>query len=367
MELDKLLLDCCKDFEIIKNINCGLFDAVAKFPTDRFAIKNKLDSMFSTVDLTKSFDKKVIIIFDETLFLEVLIELQSWLSSKCCNIKNIVVITTHTIGANDWYKRYLNLFGLTGFKLIEAPLLTEQYNKRFNSIQPYNNIRAFTQLKYYFSYYGGSHGTVERDVLTSMFSTVGGGYVDYMAGFTVTDAEFEGHLEYLTRFVDSAMVSKLIKAKQQFWVNDNDEKIFNEDFSNNGFQFKIDSESACHVIRETNNYTPYSIITEKTIRGFLHQQIPIPLGAKSVEYLTKLGFCMDYDIIDYSYQYIDNHYDRILSVCDQLNLIKQKYTLDDLADYLNDKQDIIRYNYNYIQSEEVFKKISANLLEKLHE
>ena len=368
MDFDDLLFNhYLKDFEVIKVINDGLFFAVIHYPTNKYIIKSELDRTFSGVDLTKSFRNKIVIAFQETLFPEVLLELHNWLSEQCCNIENIIVVVTQTLGVADWYKKYLELFGFVGFKLIDVPWFTNMFAERINSIQPYNDMHSNKRLEYYFSFYGGTHGTVERDFLTAQLSDLNIGYVDYMSGFHSSDQAFEGYLEHQTRFVDRFTVDKLINARQSAKFEQSEQKEFNEDFSNKGFQYQIDKVSACHVIRETMNYGPYPMVSEKTLRSFLHQQIPIPLGPNTVEYLSKLGFCMDYNIINYDYQYTINFYDRIVKICHELTMLKNTHSLDDLNNYLHDNKEMIKYNYNYIQSGELFKKIGQNLVEKINE
>lgn len=355
-----------KDFKIVKTIDTQLLRAItSNNPNKELSVHTALDNMFCNVDLADSFNEKLIIIYDEVMYLEVLLGIHSWLTKKCCNIKNIALVVTHNIGVHAWYTHFLSLFGQTGFNLIEAPLLSLRYYSRFKSIKPYTRLER-NNLKYYFSFYGGSYGNLERDFLSSAMIGTNAGYVDYMCGFSSTTTDFNNYLEQLTMFMDRAAVDKLLSISTNTQFADDQTKTFNENFSNIGFQYTIDSQSPCQVIRETVNNIPFSTITEKTLRSFLHQQIPIPLGVRNVESLQGLGFQMDYNIIDYNYQYESNFYKRISRVCDQLKMLKSTCTLDDLADYLNDKRDLIAYNYNYIHSEELYKRIKQNLLEKLN-
>lgn len=225
MDLNKLAINnWVTDFEVVK-VLYGLFDGVVGYTTDKSAIARRLDFAFADVDLTKSFRKKIIIIFDETLFCEVLTEMQQWLMRTRCKIENIIVITTHTIGASDWYYKYLKLYGLIGFKLIEAPLMSDRYIDRFKTFRPFTNFRADKNLKYYFSFYGGAGATsFEKDFLTTLISSLEIGFVDFLAGYVTTDSEFDGYLEYLTRFSNRKKVDELLLARKEIKIKYDTEK-----------------------------------------------------------------------------------------------------------------------------------------------
>jgi len=320
-----------------------------------------LNSVFTAEDLSKTFNEKIIIVYKEILYLDILLGLHDWLFNKCCDIENITLVVTHNTGVKSWYKKYLELFGIKGFKIVEAPLLTQFYYKLFDTIPSFDKLLQRKNLKYYFSYYGGGCSQLERDFLAAIMNKTKAGHVEYMAGFTSQEKEFDNYLEQLTMFKDRSAVDDILAHR---YIEQNTRN--NQNFSYNSFYCETDNQSACHVIRETLNAQPFSSLTEKTLRSFLHLQIPIPLGVNGEKDLTKLGFQMNYDIIDYSYQTDTNFYSRINKVCDQIDKLKKSYTLDDLLDYLNDNVEIIKYNYNYIYSNELLKNIERNLLEEVN-
>jgi hypothetical protein len=325
-----------------------------------------LNNRFKTV-LKESFKNKLILIYDECLPAEILLAIHSWFKNKCCNINNIILVTTHTIGADTWYYNYTQLMGEHNLKLIEAPLMSDRYLDRFRSIQyPFKKSDLNKKLEFYFSFYGGSYGSLERDFLVTMFLNTKLGYVDYMSGFATTNTEFDNYLEQQTGFLDRAYIDRLMQIKKTT-IFDKKNQIFNELFNKNGLQYQIDSQSACQIIRETVNNTPYSIITEKTIRNFIHHQIPIPIsGTNCVSNLELLGFKVDHNIIDYSYQNKSVFYDRLTEVCKQIYKLQEKNTLSELEDYINNN-DLIYYNYDYIASGKLFNNIKEKLIREIYD
>ncbi len=327
-------------------------------------IHKALDDLISDKELQRSFYERIVLVYDETIPVEIVTGIHSWLYTKCCDIENIVLIVTHHLGLKDWYNRYLSLFGMKGFSVIEAPLLSMRYKNRFESIQSFQKTNK-PKLDHYFSFYGGTYGSLERDFLTAKFSTINEGYVDYMCGYSEDAVKFDNYLESLTRFKDRAAVDQLLAVRSSRQILENAKKIKDEDFSNSGFQFDIDNVSACQVVRETLVDLPYLSVTEKSLRPFLHNQIPIPTGVEGLFHLTQLGFATDYEPVDYRYQFEKHFYTRINQICKVINSIKARYTLEDLRDYINDNWQLFAYNHDYIYSQDLFKNIRQKLLKEL--
>lgn len=327
-------------------------------------IHNFLDQYLQNVNLAASFDRKLFLIYDEVMYLEILLAIHSWFSVKCCNLKNIVLVTTHTLGAGVWYQTYTKMIGVPGITVIEAPLMSDRYLARFKSIPKDQPLTK--NLKYYFSFYGGSYGSLERDFLAAYFINVGAGYVDYMGGFTSTPDQYENYLEQQTEFSNRQLVDTLLNIRNTVTFPKEDQML-NESFDFTGYQWTIDKQSAGQVIRETSNSTPWTTITEKTLRCFVHGQIPIPVsGTYCVVNLEKLGFVFDHSIIDYSYQNESILYRRLNLIKQQIDLLKHKYTLEELEKYFVANDDMLCYNYNYIASGRLFNRIKENLIREIN-
>ncbi len=325
-------------------------------------IHNFLDQYLGSVDLKESFNQKLFLIYDEVLYLEILLAIHSWFSTKCCNLKNIVVVTTHTIGADFWYQNYTKMMGVPGLTLVEAPLMSDRYLARVESIPQQSDQLLTKNLKYYFSFYGGSYGSPERDFLAAYFINVGSGWVDYMSGFDSTPVEFENYLEQQTEFSNRQLVDDLLRIRNTATFP-KETQVLNELFDFSGYQWTVDKQCAGQVIRETSNTTPWTTVTEKTLRCFIHSQIPIPIsGTYSVSNLEKLGFKFDHNIINYDYQNEPILCRRLHLIKEQIDQLKHKYTLKELEKYFIANNELLCYNYNYIASGQIFDRIREKLI-----
>jgi hypothetical protein len=111
----------------------------------------------------------------------------------------------------------------------------------------------------------------------------------------------------------------------------------------------------------------FSILTEKTLKGFLNLQFIIPLGFQSIRHLESLGFLFAHDLIDYSYQDEPNFYKRAQLVSEQVGKLKQRYSLKDLEQIILDRKEILMHNYDYIISGKLFEKIYHNVQNLLND
>jgi len=371
MKLDKIdIEDLITDHKIISRITVEILQIISNAPADdnkEKYIHNYLDKTIFKKDLLDSFQRPVIVIYDEVLTVEILLAIHLWFIKQSCNIDNIFLVTTHTLGASEWYKKYLNLFGLRGFRLVEAPLMSRRYVDRFIDI-PKKDIFSNKKIKHYFSYYGGSYPSLEKDFLVTVMLQLPNGCVEYMSGFSNDEEKLDNYLEELTGFCDRKTVDNLMNIRRSFVFTKNKTQTLNETFNLLGHQYQIDQQCAFQIIRETNNSTPFSCITEKTLRSFIHGQLPIPLSGKnSVNNIKKLGFLLDSNIIDYNYQYLDTFYERIQAVVTEVCRIQKNFSLEDLTNYINDNLDLIEYNYKYVASGMLFDTIKTNFLKQIND
>lgn len=336
-----------------------------------------LDIFLKDYDLTISFSKKVILIYDEAISVEILLALHTWFFTKTGNISNITLVTTHTVGLNTWYDNYTKLMGEQGFNIIEAPWFAYYLSYPNNLIVGCRTAaiiskKSFSKkLNYYFSYFGGRQSSLEKDFLATIAFESKIGYVDYLSGFDLNLQLFDDYLEQLSNFCNRSLIDKLLAIRnvnQKTQTYDID-PLFPDFFKTATVDkdWKIDKQAACRVIRETLNSTPFSIVTEKTLRSFVHSQIPLPLsGVGTIDQLTKLGFKFDHNLIDYdAYQFEPIFFKRVVKLYEQLTNLSICYTLPDLEEYMNDNRELFCYNYEYIISGDVFKNIKENLIKEL--
>ena len=261
--------------------------------------------------------------------------------------------------------------GQPHFEVFEATFLSELLitNSHLGNIHsPPENITN-KDLKYYFSYYGGTRSTLEQDLLTALVATRQHlGNVDYIGNFKTDAVKFNNYLETATHFVNRELADQLINVRNNFKVPEDPEKYRSERFDYSGPQWKTDRVSACQILRETNTADIiYNVVTEKTARCFIHFQIPIPLsGVNCVRNLEKLGFRFCHDLIDYSYQNRSSLIDRTLLALDQVDKLAMKYSLDDLKQYIIYNKDMFWHNYNLLASGSLFNQIKTDLLNKAY-
>jgi hypothetical protein len=207
---------------------------------------------------------------------------------------------------------------------------------------------------------------LERDFLVCLFSMVPNGFIDSEVGLQSPLDEFDNHLERLTGFLDRRICDKLLDQRKTLTFN-HDRINSHPGVGNHGFIWDIDNQSPCHIIRETENTLPYTIVSEKSAKPFLHFQFPLPIsGINAVQKFEELGFQMPHSIINYEYQKDPIFYSRVQKLCRELIRIQNTYTLSDLEDQLNDHREILQYNYNYIASGNVFDKVKNNLIRELN-
>jgi hypothetical protein len=358
-------------YKKICSIKGELLDLVSSVPElehkEKY-IHKFLDDYIDSNSLLESFNRKIVFVYDETITTEIFISIHNWFLKKCCNIKNILFVSTHTLGLGEWYQKYLRLFGQTGFVVVEVPLYTFYMPGVINSYENLNKPHINKELKYYFDFYGGTYGSLNRDFLVSLFLTHQSiGHVDYLGGFTNNTGKFDGYLEQLTNFCDRNACDQLVENKKllQFASRKNIDKM--QLVKNVAYNSNVHSVSACQIIRETMDNQNFSILTEKTLKGFLNLQFIIPLGFQSIRHLENLGLLFDHDLIDYSYQEEPNFYKRAQLVSEQVGKLKQRYSLKDLEQLILDRKEILMHNYDYIVSGKLFEKIYHNVQNLLND
>ena len=106
--------------------------------------------------------------------------------------------------------------------------------------------------------------------------------------------------------------------------------------------------------------------TEKSMKPFVWGQVPIfNTVYDNLKYIRKLGFDLFDDIIDHSYDLIEDPIERIKAVVDQLEMICS-WSIDDCANYK--KQNMVRFIRNREIAQELhdykFEQIALDNLQK---
>ena len=357
-------------YEISGYLTVELLNVVTNAPAAEHKevyIHRFLDEYFKDTDLTKSFYKKLLIVYEEALTVEILQCLHRWFIRRCCNIENINLVVIYQIGVEHWYQKYLDLSGEPGFRIIEVPWAETQATTNHQLCVPKLDKNLINKkIKYYFCCYGGTYPSLERDVIIAALSKLDCSHNDY-CGFGSTDFEFDSYLEQLTYFRNRNLVDELIDKKNTIVFNQISDRYstFKNYFS--GHQWEVNKVTAIQVIRETINDSPFTTVTEKTIKAILNLQFLMPFsGVSAIDNLENLGFRFPREIIDYSYQYEKGFLNRLLCLIDQIESIQKKYTLKQMEEQLLDNSDMLYYNYELIQSGALMNqstnKIITNLL-----
>lgn len=325
-----------------------------------------LDMYFDGINLDESFNSKLVLVYEELITAEILTYMHQWFLKQCCNINNICVIFVYTLGIKQWYTQYLELMAQPGLTIIEATWINTKNVARQKNIPQLTEQLIRKQLKYYFSFYGGSYSSLERDFLSIVSASTSMGWTDY-CGIKSSDTELDNYLEQLTYFSDRNAVDKLLLAKQLVKFKNVKDRYSAITAYQSGVQWKIDKGSAIQVVRETLNDSYFTAFTEKTIRSFIHLQVPMMFsGVGAVDNIKGLGFQFCDTIVDYnSYQYEKQFFIRVSKMFAELTRIKNSYTLKQLEEIIIDNKDVFYHNYDLIQSGKLEKLANSKIKEEL--
>lgn len=362
-----IIKDSGVDFLYLKTINAEI---------NMFLLRNRnyqlsmffdfCETFFADCNLAASFERPCLIIVDENIDTAVLCNLHLWLLNKTCNIKNIVMLSLSTLGKNKWYEAWCDLhgFGQRRMKIVELPWFYQTSGRYFESL-PKQPVKRELPLKWYFSFYAGTHSMIDNSLATALISsTATPCYVSYLGGYIQPHSELENLAEVYTGWVDSPKVQKLMDVIKLNAVNQQGVKDEIVNFS--GFQWQIDQQCAAQIVRESLISSQWYATSEKTLRAFLHGQIVVPVsGPAAKDQLSEIGFQF-VDVFDYdNYQYKNNWFERYQAVLDQFEDISQKYSLKDLEEILQSNQHITKYNYEYIESGDLEKFLYNKALKEL--
>ena len=124
--------------------------------------------------------------------------------------------------------------------------------------------------------------------------------------------------------------------------------------------------NAPDIYGKKQEYWSINSFTEKSMKPFVWGQVPIfNTVYDNLKYIRKLGFDLFDDIIDHSYDLIEDPIERIKAVVDQLEGIC-RWSIDDCANYK--KQNMVRFIRNREIAQELhdykFEQIALDNLQK---
>lgn len=337
------------------------------FINDPFDTDNNTDlrvaNRLKLYDWSRSFYKPQVVYLDERVTSESIIKLHTWFRQQACNIENILLITTHVLGLKEFWKNYLATTNQRGFQIHEWPFCrTKIYEEFFNPLpefQAYHVLEKRQNLQWYFNWYAGFWPKHDRSYYTLKIAEFENlGFIDAPGKFVMSRQDFLDYAMWCSYF-DADEESKITELYDQY-VKDHQlitnstlptyhQPKFKEKFFA-GYQWQVDQQCFATVPRETDLDQPFSMLTEKTLRGFIHGCAVIPTGYQSIEHMQQWGFWFPQDIIDYTYQFEKDTLGRFNKMMASIKQLASSYTLAELTDYQN------RNWHRFVHNAELVKK-----------
>lgn len=324
-----------------------------------------------------SFKKLQVIVYDEYITSQFLIDLHNFLRSKSCNIENILLVTTHSLGTNQWWETYKKTMGIYSFSIIEASIMTSAviYNDALKNSPDVSPDKDFwyknKKIEKLFSYFGGAYSShLEKEyVLLKLLEFKDISIIDYLGEFPDL-SRLVDHFEYITYYMKNEEIEVLKNRYNLFVHNKKIVSNFNtaifpvgkqyEQLNLQGLLFKLDSSCLLSVARETIMWDQVHTFTEKTLKSFIHHQLLLPTcGETTIEQLSDMGFEFDTKFINYEYLKESDFASRIEKMCREIQRLA-KYSNDDLQDYYFENFDRFQHNANHVLTGEFCVKTQKN-------
>lgn len=132
--------------------------------------------------------------------------------------------------------------------------------------------------------------------------------------------------------------------------NDIKHKILNDYKSNNRFRADFYKYIALDIVNETVFHYPYPYISEKTLRPIAEKRIFILLAPKNtLNFLHSIGFKSFSDIIDESYDTVDDPELRLLAVADSIKKFCD-IDLEEIKEYMIQNKNKFEHNFNLLSN-----------------
>lgn len=293
--------------------------------------------------LNLTFSEKIVFYYSEVLTEEILTIVHNYFRNKCCNIENIVFLTS-TSGLKTYYKNFCNLYRTNGMTIVEIPMI-DLVHKFCNNL---SQKKIHKNIKRKFSIYGGTYDIdpPERTFLLLLLSQFAESSNIEILSKCKPETNLRNWLERETFFVNSEFVEHYCNLHKTF-IDDklnlsdslklkiNKTAVSNEPFGANKYQETMDSHCLFNLVRETINFQSFAYISEKTFRCFYNHVIPIPIvGKEIIEDFKRFGFWIDTDFVDYSYLQADLFVDRANALAANIRNL-DNLSIRDLSDYYN--------------------------------
>jgi hypothetical protein len=332
-----------------------------------------MDESSSHVDWTLTFDRPLLLMYEDMITRDHLVCIHNWLRSKCLDIENIIVLNNHHVGISDWWEQWKKLHHEPGFRILEWSFIQGMYTIeklqwpafQLPELHWIQEQRAGSISKV-FSFFGGRHSAFIDKFYPLLKCLEFGNHavVDLVTEWPDRSTIMQ-YLEYVTDYQDQTEVENLLSiydqhcgpdnvfvnsALEPYLVNYQKPQSLNKvewtaiGPTFNDIQWAINQNCFVSVIRETLNDQPYDTITEKTFQCMLHYMVPMPLNYGSVNNLERMGFRLPHDLIDYGYSQEPQYRRRVQLVMQQIQQLQQRMTFADMNNYWNTHIDLFHHN-----------------------
>lgn len=332
-----------------------------------------MEQSTAALDWTSTFQKPLVLIFEDMLPHQSLVCIHHWLRSKSLDIENIIFLNNHQTGMAEWYERWKTLHHEPGFKILEWPFTQSTLCINYMHLPDFClpdgdwiKISRSGSIKKLFSFYGGRHhGFMDKFyAMLRCLEFNDSAVVDYASTWLSPEIT-EQYLEHVTDYKDQSTVERLMHVYHNHRTSTNEfynprldpylkahqkpKDLHKHEYTMStityqDLQWQIDKECFLSVIRETLLDQPYGIITEKTYRAFLHYTFPVPLTYRSAECLESLGYRLPHDIIDYNYTNEPRFQTRIEDAIRQVEKIQKNMNYDDMNEYWDNNWSMLHHN-----------------------
>lgn len=360
-------LDQMLDLNITNNIVGKIHDQLLMAITDAPLLEHKtkyiipvLEELFKDVNWATSFEIPMTIVYDEALTPEILIAIHQWLRTKCADIENINLITTHHCGLARWWKQWCVACHEKSFSVVEFSYGYSEFitsRDTWIKIPPMpadDYVPLHKDIQYHFSYYGGTYPVDDRlYMLLRILKLRDHGIVEYI-GYIPDKEEILNYAENITYFKNQKIINDLSEVYDQCIINNHlikqdlnfklDYSPVKNDMFFSGYQYITDSHCFANIIRETINFHPYTTVSEKTLRSFMHHLVVVPTTYRSVDDLETQGFWFPHNLIDYTYQYETDHATRFELLINSVKQMIDKFSIDDLNRYY--RENLTHFHHN---------------------
>tara|TARA_R110000822_G_scaffold31040_1_gene89998 strand:+ start:126 stop:1205 length:1080 start_codon:yes stop_codon:yes gene_type:complete len=307
------------------------------------------DEFITEAELQKTFNEYVIIVHDEVILSKIILRLHEWLLGKCCDQSKIILLSTHTFNAGQWWEDYKAVMNIDSYTIIDVPF--NQYNINYH-LNKFNKTKNDKKIEKCFSWLGGTRDYREDtdyiSVLLSKYKKIG--VVDKV-GKVTSKQKILNFAETITNFSNAIHVNE-IESLYDLNVTNEYLTVLDGDYTRT---------YAC-AIRETRVIEPFYVVTEKTLKSILYENLLLTPQNMTVmnDALNKVGFKTFIECNHKTKSFKED----VDVMCGYIEEYADK-SIDELYSLYDTNKHDHEYNYDYVMSGKCFKNIKYMVEQQL--